>query len=1718
MNILDPISATDVNRSIMMFANGGNVMPEDVRSDLNEFRSELAKDDLPAETRKVLESAVSNILSKYDDPDGSAQATTDDLPRTIKPFVSGNWYADNPDKLLGDLVVDKDRYGNEIKVLKGDVSVLSHIDVQSNLLELAGAINIGVSIETAPIEEVVKKPEVVDFVSEIIEKSNTSIGKKAVRKKIVQDSVSSDEVGSTVAPIQTFEEIYNSLNKNISQEELRAYLWYKNSIGQKLSDEWYMIAYPDQFFMPDEAQVKKWVRDGVLFYFNGELLPLPLYTSGNIYEKISRVVKSGDNSGQDIEHIESTYGVDAVRNHIEALNASFQRVQSQKLIITGAEDENSLILKPTSKFARSFAITHSNSFEELKWWSSGRKDTKGQPDFDKAYGREYQKTEFESLSLTEVFQLWLIKNAHTIDFRGNITYNDIIYFHIQKRTKQAPSELSDFQLKEWKANLERTKANAAAEGNRLFLRFLAEELTAEQKIAVESQWNASFNNYLQPDYEKIPVAFNIARSFFGEEPFIVKPEKRDAVSFIFNEGSGCLAYDVGVGKSLSAIMIIEQFLVAGYCKRPFLVVPNQTYKQWLSEIRNALPHRKVNGLFNLGTDYIEEVMDENQSIQMVDPGSISVMTYEGFTRLGFNDITQSELMSSLYDILNQGGADEKMSDKKRASFYEKLEGLVGRGLKGTNVEIESLGLDFVCYDEAHALKKVFTSTKGEQEDGDKKSKKQYNVQSGAPSDTALKGFMISHYILKQNNWRNVLLLTATPFTNSPLEVFSMLSLVAYHHLEKLGIVNINDFFDNYIDVRSELTINHKLQPQYKQVVKGFNNLTSLQKIIFRFFNYKDGEDVGVIRPNKIVIPYVKKLVDGNVIPLDKDEQVTCNIEMTPIQKSYMDDVIRYAEGGADLIYENAQIEEEEEEEEEDVKKKSKKNKKDDAEAVSYEALSESEKAGVRALRAMNFSRNIALSPYLYEYNSLGKPTPERYINSSPKLQYVIECIRSVKEYHEKHNEPVSGQVIYMDRGLKYFGLIRKYLVEQVGFLPHEVAEITAKMTTDKKRLVQDAFLGRKYNEATKEYEKISDAERVKVLIGSSSIKEGMNLQKKSTVLYNCFIDWNPTDVIQLQGRIWRQQNEFANVRIVNPLVIDSIDIFMFQKLEEKTARINTIWSNNGKSVFKLDEINPEEVKYSLIKDPKIIAGIEVETKTIKLQDEINSIRAIDQRLQEVHEAITTMIYKEKDINELLKEFAPSKIEGDISSKLNYLNNIYKTDTPKDDQGRVMVSYYENRTAKAREIEAEGGVLSPHQLPYRPYWLTDLLTKKRLVEKEVKDLLTPRNIPLDADVIKMYRNDTDMKIKDIEKQIEFLKSKEFVENRTKEIVEYRERTKFEIKPVSRLVSEFERLNYLLSIKMQTPSKKAEPVVTYESCEVLDENGERKIDPDTIAKLSKCVNSLPQTKDLNVNEAGEYTEQRKAMHDKIINDFKAGLTCIAQEDPIAILTGGSPASGKSTFLRKYAPYLLGSGLVHVDADEIRAKLPEYKGWNASATHLETKDIVNRILSDEEVGIPCNYDLIYDGTMNNTKNYLPLIGLLKRLGYRIFIVYMDNIPYNVVKQRMLERYKKSGRFVPIDVIDDFYSKGKQALFELKSKVDGYIVVDGSSQDYTILESGGLQIPMDRDYSKLGRPPAESEEKMKVQKEIEDLQGLSIFVEGSELDKINQEIEDLTGLLAIL
>jgi hypothetical protein len=84
--------------------------------------------------------------------------------------------------------------------------------------------------------------------------------------------------------------------------------------------------------------------------------------------------------------------------------------------------------------------------------------------------------------------------------------------------------------------------------------------------------------------------------------------------------------------------------------------------------------------------------------------------------------------------------------------------------------------------------------------------------------------------------------------------------------------------------------------------------------------------------------------------------------------------------------------------------------------------------------------------------------------------------------------------------------------------------------------------------------------------------------------------------------------------------------------------------------------------------------------------------------------------------------------------------------------------------------------------------------------------------------------------------------------------------------------------------------------------------------------------------------------------------------------------------------------------------------------------------------------------------------------------------DISYGEAKKRVLERYRDKGRYVPVEVIDDFFtkvgdkSKGEDSLNQLKPMVDGYVVADGITGK--IIDEGGEGLPDTREKDVYGEP----------------------------------------------
>lgn len=250
-----------------------------------------------------------------------------------------------------------------------------------------------------------------------------------------------------------------------------------------------------------------------------------------------------------------------------------------------------------------------------------------------------------------------------------------------------------------------------------------------------------------------------------------------------------------------------------------------------------------------------------------------------------------------------------------------------------------------------------------------------------------------------------------------------------------------------------------------------------------------------------------------------------------------------------------------------------------------ENFSETQKGAI--LTHILNARLIAISPYLSPYYEGEEPSLDEFIEDSPKLKQTMDLIRQ-----NKNDIPDSGQIIYSELAVSEFPKLKEYLVREVGYKPEEVGVITGATSKPNRMKIQDDF----------------NSGKIKVVIGSEAIQEGMNLQENTTDIYMLSLPYNFTSLRQVEGRAWRQGNRNENVRINFMLTNDSIDVFMLQKLQSKQARYLEAMKK-GADVLDVSDISTQELKTAIITNPETRANIEIELIKKRIEAEKNKFLA-----------------------------------------------------------------------------------------------------------------------------------------------------------------------------------------------------------------------------------------------------------------------------------------------------------------------------------------------------------------------------------------------------------------------------------------------------------------------------------------------------------------------------
>ena len=156
----------------------------------------------------------------------------------------------------------------------------------------------------------------------------------------------------------------------------------------------------------------------------------------------------------------------------------------------------------------------------------------------------------------------------------------------------------------------------------------------------------------------------------------------------------------------------------GMCRRPLIVVPNPTYEKWLGELQGVfakkeiwdkegkllhqkgdliaegiLPQYEYNDYYNLGAGHLEKAKNEEGFTVKVQDYSITVITYEGLSKIGFKEDSEKKLITSIKSILSQGEVG-----REAAIVEEKISSMVDRALDKSEIYVEDMGIDAIIVD------------------------------------------------------------------------------------------------------------------------------------------------------------------------------------------------------------------------------------------------------------------------------------------------------------------------------------------------------------------------------------------------------------------------------------------------------------------------------------------------------------------------------------------------------------------------------------------------------------------------------------------------------------------------------------------------------------------------------------------------------------------------------------------------------------------------------------------------------------------------------------------------------------------------------------------------------------------------------------------------------------------------------------------------------------
>ncbi len=663
----------------------------------------------------------------------------------------------------------------------------------------------------------------------------------------------------------------------------------------------------------------------------------------------------------------------------------------------------------------------------------------------------------------------------------------------------------------------------------------------ERLDGLEEGYNRRMRGYIAPEYPGDPL--HIAR---WTTDIRLHDYQNKAVRRLIENRTGILAFDTGLGKTYSGIATLALARQQGWAKRPVVLVPNSIAWKWYRDIAKCLPDYRVEVIGSnrtLGTrgktkgrwvSKIDTPEERGRKWSRFQAGEFDVvlLTYTALSRTQIDPTFLAAYADDTIAIRRSIALDtDKGSDGKGKNLSERREAEIKARTKkwmtdvlappkgwkyDTGIDWHQLGVDLLIVDEAQNFKNLFHSARaGEKND----TKRAWALDFRCAS------------VRSHSGGAGVILLSATPAKNDPVEFYNLLHYLHPSVWEQVAVDNHEAFLNRFGEYEKKTVPNASgTALEEKEVMVRFRNLDELRSVVYRWCEFKVAEDVGLKIPDAVRHTHYVELTAGQIAPIGEAVKEMVEVE-DKLKKMYQ-------QGGGD--------------------------KKDEQSQRILQALKR-KKQGL-SLRIYLTS----LHPDLPGIGDNDAAVQAADLDDAPKLQQCAEVIRQTSNTvcnAEGDWCLDCGHIIFVEN-VAVHTWMKKILVSQ-GIPADRIAILNAKEASDTELRQQ---IAEGFNGVGTPGDDDYEPPKYDIVIANAIAYEGMDLQRRTCAIHHLDVPWDPSTLQQRNGRGVRQGNRFAVVGIHYYFVQGSNELNRVERIERKRGWMASLVSSQARDTnTTLDE-------------------------------------------------------------------------------------------------------------------------------------------------------------------------------------------------------------------------------------------------------------------------------------------------------------------------------------------------------------------------------------------------------------------------------------------------------------------------------------------------------------------------------------------------------------------